>query len=294
VAGPGRTGKRKERAGMENGTAAVPRLVGLCAGAPETALPLAPSRLRFFWSHPEGAVRRAAYGEISRQEAGAEGLGALLTGLSRPDAVSWLDGSSDARPRPPGPWFGAIAFEPNRAAWPGFAPIRFAAPEVLAWERDGRRFVAVLAAEGDMTRGSLQARLDHARRALDEQSAVARLAEPGTWQRAAPVQNGHARWSALVDLALERIRAGELSKVVVARSIEVAALPRSGTVLERLERAYPSCRTFYLRGDEGAAFLGATPENFCSLDGTQLRTEALAGSARPGEAQALLSRPKDL
>src|ERR1700720_3857159 len=127
---------------MVRAEAAVPRLRGVRADAPETPFPLTPASLRFFWSHPEGGVRLAAYGEAVRREAGAEGLGALLTGLSRADGVVWLDGAPDSRPRPPGPWFGAIAFDPSRASWPGFAPARFAAPEVLAWEHGGRRFVA--------------------------------------------------------------------------------------------------------------------------------------------------------
>jgi isochorismate synthase len=278
---------------MENGTAAVPRLAGLCAEAPPAPLPLTSPALRFFWSHPDAAIRVVALGEASRCEAAAEGLRNLLTALSRPDGVSWLDGAVDGRPRPPGLWFGAIAFDPSRPVWPGFSPVRFAVPEVIVWEHGGRQFVAVLAPEGGATRAGLQSRLDHVRRALDDEAA-APSAEAETCPRAVPYQNGRAHWASLVDRALERIHAGELSKVVVARSIDVEALPRSATVLGRLERAYPSCRTFYLRGDAGAAFLGATPENFCSIDGSRLRTEALAGSARPGDADALLASAKDL
>src|SRR2546423_7412583 len=154
---------------MERAAAAVPRLVGLCADAPETHFPLTPPALRFFWSHPEGEVRLAAYGESVRREAGAEGLSALLTGLSRPDGVAWLDGPLDARPRPPGPWFGAIAFDPGRPAWPGVAPARFAAPEVLAWEHGGRRCIAALAAGGGAARAALPAGRGPARRARAEQ-----------------------------------------------------------------------------------------------------------------------------
>src|SRR5712671_1330659 len=111
---------------------AVPRLAGVCAEiAPpdpsfgDGASALGP--LSFFWSHPEGGVRVRAYGELLRRETGAGGLGALLAALSRADGVAWLDGAVDARPRPPGPWFGAIAFDPSRPAWSGFAPARFAA-----------------------------------------------------------------------------------------------------------------------------------------------------------------------
>jgi isochorismate synthase len=303
---------------------AVPRLAGVCAEiAPRNVRPAgdppldvsfggdaayAPGPLSFFWSHPERGLRVRAYGELLRRETGAGGLGALLASLARADGLAWLDGAADARPRPPGPWFGAIAFDPSRPAWSGFAPARFAAPRLLVWEDGGRRHAATFASEGETTRGALQATLDHARRALearptDLQTPSARDARLDPADRPAPsprdprsagFRDGRARWAELVDLALRQIRGGELCKVVVARAVDVPAGPPLQALLEHLERAYPQCRTFHLRGDGGVAFVGATPESFCSLQGAQLRTEALAGSARPAEAHALLHRPKDL
>ena len=277
---------------MAQDTAAVPRLSGICADASGTSASVSSGSLRFYWSHPDRGLRIAAYGEVTRSEASAAGLGSLLTGLWRSDGIAWLDGASDARPRPPGPWFGAIAFDPSRPAWPGFAPVRFSAPAVIVWEQGGACHAAAFAPHGEATRSELWSRLDTARRELDDGG---RGTGEEAWQerRPATVRDGRARWDALVALALERIRAGELSKVVVARFIDVPAVPRTHVILERLERGYPSCRTFLLRGDGDALFLGATPENFCSLDGSQLRTEALAGSSRPAEAEALLHRAKD-
>lgn len=284
---------------MAQATPRVPRLSGLCAdagagGPPATRFEGPPGQpLSFAWSHPERGLRLRAYGESVRRETGAGGLSALLGALSRPDGVAWLDGAADSRARPPGPWFGAIAFDPSRASWTGFAPVRFAAPELLIWEHEGRRHLAAFAPQEDATRASLQSRLDGARRALDRQSA-AEPCHPPRQSHSRIAQDGHARWAGLVDLALERIRAGELSKVVIARAVDVPGAPAVESLLEQLELAYPQCRTFHLRGDGGAVFAGATPEMFCSLDGAQLRTEALAGSARPSEARELLRRPKDL
>ena len=278
---------------MARDTAAVPRLAGICADAPGRPRLASSSALRFYWSHPERGLRVAAYAEVARREASATGLGSLLTGLWRPDGVVWLDGASDARPRPPGPWFGAIAFDPGRPAWPGFAPVRFAAPAVLVWEHGNAHHIAAFAPHEDTTRAELWSRLDVARRGLDSEAQSGAAHDRQREGPSATSRDGRARWEDLVGLALERIRLGELSKVVVARSIDVPAVPRPTVVLERLERAYPSCRTFLLRGDGDALFLGATPENFCSLDGSRLITEALAGSARPGEAEALLQRAKD-
>src|SRR5438132_14399613 len=100
-------------------TAAVPRLAGVCAELPPGTGPPGPGPLRFSWSHPERGLRVSAYGEALRREAGAGGLAALLGALSRSDGIEWLDGAADARQRPPGPWFGAVAFDPSRAAWSG-------------------------------------------------------------------------------------------------------------------------------------------------------------------------------
>src|SRR2546430_13544123 len=131
--------------------AAVPRLAGVCAEAPAGALPSGLGPLRFSWSHPERGLRVRAYGEALRREAGAEGLAALLGALSRTDGIAWQDGAADARPRPPGPWFGAVAFDPSRAGWSGFSPVRFAEHRLLVWEVGRRRHVPDFSPEGTET-----------------------------------------------------------------------------------------------------------------------------------------------
>ena len=270
----------------------VPRLVGACAEVPSGAEPSGLGPLSLYWAHPERGVRVRAYGEVVRREAAAEGLGPLLAALSRSDGVAWLDGAADARARPLGPWFGAVAFDPARPTWSGFAPVRFAVPRVLVWDAAGRRYAAAFAPEGDATRWTLDATLNDVRHRIEPQRPVA---TPPLKNAVASLQlDGRARWAGLVDLALRRIRAGELSKVVIARAMDVPTAAPVEALLAHLESAYPQCRTFLVRGDGGAAFVGATPECFCSLDGAQLRTEALAGSARPAEAQALLQSSKEL
>src|SRR5713101_6170325 len=244
---------------MAQDTAAVPRLAGVCAEVPAGAWHSALGPLCFFWSHPDEGLRVRAFGEALRREAGAGGLGALLAALSRADGLTWLDGAADARPRPPGPWFGAVAFDPSRASWSGFAPVRFAVPRLLVWEDGGRRHAAAFAPEEEATRSSLQARLDDARRALEARPAPAdRQGRPPKGSRGRPGTRRRARWAELVDLALRRIRAGELCKVVIARAVDVPAAPPVEALLEHLERAYPQCRTFHLRGEGGAAFVVAT------------------------------------
>ncbi|TMA24960.1 MAG: isochorismate synthase [Deltaproteobacteria bacterium] len=158
-----------------------------------------------------------------------------------------------------GPWFGASVFDPARPAWPGFPRLRFVRPALLS-SSDGEYVPA--------------------------DPAPARIVEqPGE----------RKRWTALVDRALQEIRRGALDKVVLARAIEVQAEKEidCAALLRALEQRYPSCRTFLVRGDDGAVFLGATPELLCRVEGGRVFAEAVAGSSNPGDA-GLLTSNKDL
>jgi isochorismate synthase len=81
--------------------------------------------------------------------------------------------------------------------------------------------------------------------------------------------------------AVERIRAGDLEKVVLAREVEVhGASPQDpGAVLSVLREAFPGCYVFGVgRGD--AAFVAASPELLVRREGQRASTVALAGSTR--------------
>ena len=81
--------------------------------------------------------------------------------------------------------------------------------------------------------------------------------------------------------AVQRIRAGELEKVVLAREVEVHAPidHDPGAVLGVLREAFPSCYVFAVgRGD--ATFLAASPELLVRREGQRASTVALAGSTR--------------
>jgi salicylate biosynthesis isochorismate synthase/menaquinone-specific isochorismate synthase len=81
--------------------------------------------------------------------------------------------------------------------------------------------------------------------------------------------------------AVQRIRDGEIEKVVLAREVEVHA-PRAhdpGAVLGLLREEFPACFVFAVgRGD--AVFLAASPELLIRRDGQRASTVALAGSTR--------------
>jgi menaquinone-specific isochorismate synthase len=106
-----------------------------------------------------------------------------------------------------------------------------------------------------------------------------------------------ATWCAAVATAVERIDAGELQKVVLARDLLVSADvpldPRR--LLRRLAARFPDCWTFAVDG-----LLGATPELLLRRSGRQLSARVLAGTAPRGAgadddrlAAALIGSAKD-
>lgn len=111
-----------------------------------------------------------------------------------------------------------------------------------------------------------------------------------------------ADWRALVSRAVSAIRAGGMTKVVLARAVHAAA-PRELDViamLRHLRAAYPDCHIFGCwRGD--GVFLGASPERLVRLQGRDVLASSLAGSAPRGAdarqdvalAEGLMESTKD-
>jgi len=105
-----------------------------------------------------------------------------------------------------------------------------------------------------------------------------------------------------VEEAVRRIRAGELRKVVLARTIEVTADrtfdPRR--LAHRLRAVDPHAFSFIAPADDGV-LVGATPELLVSRQGSEVRANPLAGSApRSGDkeedranAEALVASAKN-
>jgi salicylate biosynthesis isochorismate synthase/menaquinone-specific isochorismate synthase len=88
-------------------------------------------------------------------------------------------------------------------------------------------------------------------------------------------------YEAAVRTAVERIRAGRLEKVVLAREVRVVA-PRAhdpAATFAVLREQFPSCFCFCVGSPEGA-FLAASPELLVRRSGAGAATVALAGSTR--------------
>ncbi|MBO1418216.1 isochorismate synthase DhbC [Streptomyces sp. FH025] len=144
--------------------------------------------------------------------------------------------------------------------------------------------------------------------ALGEDPLIALPAPPvpaaGTagW-RVRPVPEPEA-YGAGVAEAVERLRGGELSKVVLARTLELSTpdpldLP---AILQRLARRDPGGYTFAVPAGGGRTLIGASPELLLSRRGTAVLANPLAGSVPRSDdlgedvrrAAALLDSPKDL
>ena len=228
------------------------------------------------WSHPEASLRAAGYGAAEIRD--EMSLRAVLSGLEMPAGLP---------PHLPGPWLGAAAFSGSLGPdWAGFPVAQFRLPALLAWSIGRRHF---LAAFGEGARR----RLDESRALLDEAPAAPPCFSPSV--RVMRKSGERGRWNALVTRALSAIHAGALDKVVLARAIDVEAEGPldPGVLLAALEARYPTCRGFLVRGAD-AAFLGATPEMLCRVDGNEVQADALAGSAPPDQADALPGSGKDL
>jgi len=155
--------------------------------------------------------------------------------------------------------FASIAFDPTAGT------SVFVVPEVVVGRRDGVGWVTTV---GD----------------IDPRDVVALPPEPqddgpAPRLRYADGALDPVTWCAAVATAVERIGAGELAKVVLARDLLVSADvpldPRR--LLRRLADRFPDCWTFAVDG-----LLGATPELLLRRSGRQLSARVLAGTAPRG------------
>lgn len=111
-------------------------------------------------------------------------------------------------------------------------------------------------------------------------------------------------WRQQITFATDRIKAGDLGKVVLSRAVDVTfpAPADPLDVMQNLRERYKDTFRFLIEPQVSNAFFGATPELLVSVNGHHLHTAALAGSIRRGKnaeedqslAAELLANPKEL
>jgi len=91
-------------------------------------------------------------------------------------------------------------------------------------------------------------------------------------------------WTAAVQTAVARLRAGEAQKAVLAREVMARGdgVVSAGMVVRGLRAAYPSCFTYLVTGADGTAFAGASPELLIRRTGRHAFSQPMAGSVARG------------
>lgn len=256
---------------------------------------------RFFWEHPSTSHAMVALGAARALEVSGAGRFAEADRLAR---GFWreLSVTGDRAGPGAGPLLvGGFAFADSASSsseWRSFPSGRLVLPELLLVRRAGRTWATLcrvlspggdLEAEWDAGLAGLELALSPRLRnpsgdLQDLAGAVAAAPSPGP-EYCVRADRSHADYRAGVRAALDAIAAGELEKVVLARSIRVRHDGRFalGRFLTSLRQIYPSCVSFALCRD-GDSFVGATPESLVRLSGDRVVACALAGSAPRGRS----------
>jgi isochorismate synthase len=189
------------------------------------------------------------------------------------------------RPPAAGPVFiGGFAFAHDGGSspeWSSLAPASVVLPELsLVRQAGAARMTLSAVVHPDDDAEAVTERL--IRRTTDLAPAAMPLLDPDPVQRtrvasaAPPSHYEHA-----VERAVERIRAGDLEKVVLAREVRAhaAAAHDPAAVFGALRELFPACYCWCV-GTPEAAFVGASPELLVRRDGQRAQTVALAGTTR--------------
>lgn len=180
---------------------------------------------------------------------------------------------------------GGFAFTDEGAttpAWDGFAAASLHVP-LLGIAGCGGRIRATVAVRVAAADGDLTAIVDAA---LERVAALAPARPP--LLDPDPVQRGRvvsalppAHYEEAVARGVQRIRAGEMEKIVLAREVQVTGRPTPdpAAILGVMREAYAGCCVLAVgRGDR--TFVAATPELLVRREGHRLATLALAGTTR--------------
>ncbi|WP_435345473.1 isochorismate synthase [Haloarchaeobius sp. HRN-SO-5] len=289
-----------ERAGSEGSVAPPPTredaaLVSRSRSIPDVSYRAflasqAPPRLH--WASPEG-LELAGAGVAARVTASGTDRFESVRDAAE-ELFDAADCTDDDAPRPR--LVGGFSFlddhEPD-PPWTGFRAAEFVLPSVQLTRTNHGTWLTVNRYGAEVDPDEVELELT---RAVDEVADLPKMQPAGSRPGVASTRRTTPKeeWTAQVADAVERIRDGQLQKVVLACALEVdldgpVDLP---DVLEGLRRTYPNCYRFLVQPTEAAGFLGAPPERLVEKTGTHVETEALAGSVGRGgtpEADAELA-----
>jgi isochorismate synthase len=170
---------------------------------------------------------------------------------------------------------GGFAYRPDRdpgGPWSGFPAVLLRVPALAVTRVRGRTFATAASAGAE---------------ALLELAPTGVRAPSARRLEVTSVRNPVA-WTAAVETAAMRLRAGEAAKVVLAREVVARGdgVVSAGQVARSLRAAYPSCFTYLVTGADGTAFAGASPELLVRRTGGRAYSQPMAGSVARGTDDA--------
>jgi menaquinone-specific isochorismate synthase len=237
---------------------------------------------------------------FEQPDRGGHALGALgrvahltASGADRFERVAegWRVLAAEAEAEPPdGPAgsglvaLGGFAFAPEGGGaphWQGYAPASLSVPQVvLARRGEATRMTLAAGASPDDVADELLVALE--RRAAGLRTTPLPLLDPAPASGSRVVSTAPPEhYEQAVARAVERIRAGELDKVVLAREVQVhgGADHDPAAIVGVLREGFPSCYVFSI-AEGPSTFLAASPELLIRREGQRASTVALAGSTR--------------
>jgi salicylate biosynthesis isochorismate synthase/menaquinone-specific isochorismate synthase len=239
----------------------------------------------FCWEEPDrDGFALAALGTVHEAVGRGAGRFAELTSeAARVGRALEAEGAAGA-PAGAGPvWVGGLAFDDGGGtspSWSSFPPGLMVLPRLSLLRAAGRTYLtATVRVSEEESREALD---DVERRLAGLRTEPLPLLDPhptgATSIASASPPDAYER---AVATGVERIRAGELEKVVLAREVTVdaPAAHDPAAVFGALRELFPSCFCFCV-GSPEAAFLGASPELLVRRRGAGAATVALAGSTR--------------
>lgn len=254
--------------------------------SPLSALALAADRPRGLWAREGEWVAHAGTLDVLRADSGEDRFRAIREAASRfrPD------------PREPGVplrFFGGFSFHALHDAtdhWLHFPQALFHLPEFELISRDGGALLRAWAVREedeseDAARERVRQSLEKGRLRLRE--LPDRLEDPAPVP-CARVATDPGVWRSEVEEALEAIHGGVVSKVVLARTLDVIGeSPLDALrVLDFMWRENRGAHVFLFEPSPGHLIVGAAPETVATVDGGAFHATAVAGSVARGETDA--------
>jgi len=178
-------------------------------------------------------------------------------------------------------FLGGLKFSPEtgKEPWQEFADSHWFIPETLFIAKNDRFYICENFTRAGFNSEVLKSRI--ANSTLVSEIARPEIREDVHFFNISPDDKNH--WENLVNTALGEISAGEYSKIVLSRRVELTTDDNVDIAewLETLESRYPLCYTFAFRNGN-SIFFGATPEKLAVIHENIIEADALAGSIPRG------------